>query len=318
MDKDTKTAPSYPGSAPMVRIDGAKIRHLRESQKLTQLYVSTIVGVTTDTISRWENRHYQTVKLENAQKLAQALEVDFNEIVEQEEEPKAPDRPVEEAEPPKQETGRPAIPRQYGRLSLLLAVIVAGALLYSMFSRPVQVSVSATRILPPHVAPGQEFPVLIRIAAAGGNPVPLIINEIIPQDSQVRQGVPAITKTGQKDHSLKWISRTDGGNATYAYLCRAPENISQGATLTFDGALTLKENIRSNQSITGQSSLVIAPFHWADANRDSIIDDEEILTVYDLYSDIKELPLNRELIDTLWAGSSYAWDSRKNAFAPVD
>ena len=59
----------------MVRIDGAKIRQLRERNKLTQLYLSTVVGVTTDTISRWENRHYQSIKLENAEKLAQALEV---------------------------------------------------------------------------------------------------------------------------------------------------------------------------------------------------------------------------------------------------
>ena len=86
MDKEKYTErPSYPGAVLMVKIDGSKTKYLRESKKLTQLYLSTVVGVTTDTISRWENRHYQSIKLENAEKLAQALEVPFEEILKQEE-----------------------------------------------------------------------------------------------------------------------------------------------------------------------------------------------------------------------------------------
>ncbi len=75
---------------PTVRIDGDRIRRLREEKELTQLYVATVVGVTTDTVSRWENRRYQTVKRQNALKLAQALEVDLNDILEKEENRAAP------------------------------------------------------------------------------------------------------------------------------------------------------------------------------------------------------------------------------------
>ena len=38
----------------MVQVSGPKIRSLREEQNLTQLYLATAVGVTTETISRWE------------------------------------------------------------------------------------------------------------------------------------------------------------------------------------------------------------------------------------------------------------------------
>jgi DNA-binding transcriptional regulator YiaG len=38
--------------APLVAIDGAAARRIREEKKLTQLYVASVVGVTTDTISR--------------------------------------------------------------------------------------------------------------------------------------------------------------------------------------------------------------------------------------------------------------------------
>ncbi|HSH14379.1 MAG TPA: helix-turn-helix transcriptional regulator, partial [Desulfurivibrionaceae bacterium] len=65
------------GGPPMVRIDGAKARRIRENKGLTQLYVATVVQVTTDTISRWENRRYPTIKKENAEKLAEALGVEL-------------------------------------------------------------------------------------------------------------------------------------------------------------------------------------------------------------------------------------------------
>ena len=55
----------YPGSPVMVKIDGSKVRAIREAKGLTQLYVATAVEVTTDTVSRWENKRYPSVKKEN-------------------------------------------------------------------------------------------------------------------------------------------------------------------------------------------------------------------------------------------------------------
>jgi len=77
---------SAPGTVPMARIDGAEIRRLRESKGLTQLYLATFIGVTTDTISRWENRRYPSIKLDNAERLAQALEVNLQAILDQQSE----------------------------------------------------------------------------------------------------------------------------------------------------------------------------------------------------------------------------------------
>ena len=75
---------TYPDINQMIKIDGGKIRRLRESKGLTQLYLATYVGVTTDTISRWENKRYQTIKQGNALKLAEALEVALDEILDTE------------------------------------------------------------------------------------------------------------------------------------------------------------------------------------------------------------------------------------------
>ena len=66
---------------PTVCLDGAAVRRVREEKKLTQLYVAKVVGVTTDTISRWENNRYPSIKRENALRLAEALEVPVEEIL---------------------------------------------------------------------------------------------------------------------------------------------------------------------------------------------------------------------------------------------
>ena len=73
---------SFSGPMSMVRIDGAKIKQLREQQGLTQLYLATAVEVTTDTISRWENRRYPSIKRDNGLKLAEALNVQLEELLE--------------------------------------------------------------------------------------------------------------------------------------------------------------------------------------------------------------------------------------------
>ena len=75
------TEQNYPAGPAMVKIDGTRVRAIREQKGLTQLYVATVVEVTTDTVSRWENKRYPTIKKENGLKLAEALEVDLSEIL---------------------------------------------------------------------------------------------------------------------------------------------------------------------------------------------------------------------------------------------
>lgn len=302
----------------MVRIDGAKIRKLREEKKLTQLYLSTVVEVTTDTISRWENKHYQSIKLENAQKLAEALEVPFEEILKQEEQPEHIEIPteitVQEDSPP------PPIPRfskTIFAVTILVALLLCGVVVYQRLSNHSQQSVTATRILPPHVAPGQTFPVLIRVQSSHEEPVSLIVKEFMPPGTVSPRGLPEVTSTDTKENSLKWIRRLDKEKEIYAYLCTVAGEIKD-ANLVFNGTVTLKKNVKGQLTIDGDTSLQVAPFHWADSNKDYMIDDEEILAVYDTYSDIEELPFDRELIDSIWASSGYRWDSENEQFIPND
>jgi len=313
--KENGNTQAYPGAAPMVRIDGGTIRRLRESRGLTQLYLSTVVGVTTDTISRWENRRYQSIKLENAEKLAQALEIPLEDILDKQ---CAAEAPL----PAEQKAAAELPPRGVSLKSWLLpaggGIALAAALLFLLLAKePPSGTVTAERILPPHVPPGQTFPVLIRLHPAGRETVSLIIKETMPPGCKALGGSPAITSLDARENTLKWIGRTEPDRPIHAYICQVPAGISLGETLFFNGAVTMKEG-GGDQPIGGAASLVVAPFHWADINRDNIIDDEEILSVYEQYAETEGLDVDQDLTDSIWAGSGYAWDGEQKRYLVLD
>jgi len=194
------------------------------------------------------------------------------------------------------------------------AIAVGGPLPHSLVPRQPQGAFSAGRNLPPQAPPGQTFPVLIRVHSAGPGAMSLILKETLPADSKSPQSVPDPTTVDNKENSLKWISRTESGDSVYTYLCQVPPGAAYGETLSFSGTVTRKQALGEQETVTGAATLIVEPFHWADTNRDQAIDDEEILAVYDLYSDIDGLDFDRDRIDSLWAAGGYHWDEKKKKY----
>ncbi len=323
-----------PGTVPMARINGAEIRRLRESKGLTQLYMATVIGVTTDTISRWENRRYPSIKLENAEKLAQALEVDIHAILEQESNDAPPATPAQASEAEGQSSVEPSPPpaqtvtagpatsaeprRRRSRLAWLLPVVLLVSLggITLWLTKPVspEITVDAKRILPEHIPAGQTFPVLIRVTTSQPAPVSLILKETIPKGCRVIDAEPSLASDAGKGSSLKWISRTDKQETTFAYLVQAPAKANDDNQLLFSGGVTLNQGDQTQTEITEAATMTIAPYHWADIDRNDMIDDEEILAVYDRYSAIEQLDFDRDFIDGLWAGKGYLWDRKTGKY----
>ncbi len=315
--KNTETSSS--GTIPMAAIDGTQIRKLREEKGLTQLYLSTVVGVTTDTISRWENRRYPSIKLENAKKLALALQVEIEDILENGSTGPEKDRP-ENAAPAKKghrtaagtssfRAGWPVI----AGITLLLVFLAWGWLQ----QKPVFPVITAERILPPHIPPGQSFPVLVRVTSSQTSPVALILKEVIPPGCAASNGIPAFTAVDAGKNTLKWIAKTAAEQTVFTYMVRVPDTAGLHEKLSFDGYVTLKQGNGNRGNISGADTVLIDVYHWADTNRDNRIDDEEILAVYDRFSEIPELEINIDLIDSIWAGSGYYWDREKMTYVPV-
>lgn len=305
------------GGPPMVRINGEKVRKFRESLELTQLYLATAVGVTTDTISRWENRRYPTIKKENALKLAEALEVSLEEILEDhetgslEEEIKEEQQETDESDEnrlPKMFTIRPLL-----ILTLVCGVIISGAFWWSFFGHET-INITAYRFLPPHAAPGLPFPVIISVETDHVGSLSLILRESVPQECTPIEADPAFTAIDEKTGALKWIYQTDMQKITFCYLAAINPGARLEKELQFEGTVTVRKGRSTTTPIKGLNTLRLSPLHWADANGDEKIDDEEILTVYDELGKMKDINFGVEQIEDIWSGNGYRWDEKIKKF----
>jgi len=297
----------------MVKIDGSKVRSLREAKGLTQLYIATVVEVTTDTISRWENKRYPSIKEENALKLAEALEATLDEILEKEDE-------IEKSEKvPTVAISRSRVPKSKRILLWLMLLIVVLLLPFGWyhFKQPEPVAIFASRILPPHIPVGQPFPVIIQVETKQPGPFSLILRETLPADCEPIVSAPPFTSMDKKTRSLKWISRTTGLVTTFVYLAKKlviESSTTSDASLRFSGSVTLRNKKASETTISGSLVLPLADYHWADANRDNRIEDDEILAVYDTFSMLDNVEYDWQKIDDIWSGKSYHWNSNKQEY----
>jgi transcriptional regulator with XRE-family HTH domain len=302
----------YPGPSQMVKIDGSRVRSLREAKGLTQLYIATVVGVTTDTISRWENRRYPTIKEENALKLAASLEVSLEDILEVEK------KEAEDMAIPNEEVSSIAAPSGPQRLRrnllwiLPLVLILLLPFIWYTANQPEPVAIFATRFLPPHIPAGQTIPVIIHVETKQEGPFSLILRETLPAGYEPLVSAPPFTGIDKKNGSLKWLARTTGQVTTFVYLAgkvAGKPGPDSGATLRFSGSVTLGDKKSAETTIAGSQVLPLADYHWADANRDNRIEDSEILAVYDTFSALDNVEYDWQKIDAIWSGSDYYWDA---------
>lgn len=297
----------------MVKIDGAKIKKLRERQGLTQLYVATSVGVTTDTISRWENRRYPSIKKENGIKLAETLETSLDELLEQENvhEKKAlqPDNTVL---PGKSSTVHIRKRWPFFILSsvLLLTLIAFG---YAFLRTSGSETVSATRIIPATASPEQKIPVILEINYDGVNDPAIILREQLPRNCKMISSMPPAKDFDSGSRNVKWLGKVNNGN-TYTYLVKFAGK--PGDIFDFTGSISLTG--KKDQKTKGMATIRLAPFHWADSNMDGIIDDQEILMIYDRYSDVSGMEEEIDRMEKIWLGSGYRWQPEKQIFSIIE
>lgn len=300
-------------------IDGDKIRKLREKNKVTQLYLATVVGVTTETISRWENRRYPTIKKENALKLAEALQVPLDELVENQIGCQTPPEDAEFENPipappsairdPGTKSGRPSPTRL---LLLILLPLCLGLLFlaWQFFPKIHSPGFTAIRHLPDHVLAGQVFPVLIEVIADKSNPATLMLRESLPEQCLPIAAAPPFIGPHEDMHLIKWIGKVEtSGRNRFAYLAKVSGDTKPGRRLSFTGNLIVGGQGGDEPKVAGNQETEIAVFHWADKNRDNRIDDYEILSVYELVPNFRELGLDLTEIEKIWAGRGYRWNS---------
>lgn len=297
-----------------VAVDGTRVRTIREEKRLTQLYVASVVGVTTDTISRWENNRYPTIKGDNAVKLAQALEVSLTDIMRKEE---APPQEADEAVPEAEAAAAPAPPsrRKYvAAVTIGLIVVMAAVLL---LVRPWSgEDIAAVRKLPRGTAPGMLLPVQISVnrgEGAGG----VIIRERLPEGWVLTGAIPPAagqSTTGE----IKWLLPGGAPSTVISYTVRTPAGWPLGQRVSFEGRIAVEHEGRgSSADISGDRQCEVGPIHWADGDGDGRIDDREIMPAYYLTEEMKGLLADWPLVESIWSASGYEWDQQRRQYRVI-
>jgi hypothetical protein len=191
---------------------------------------------------------------------------------------------------------------------LLLAFVLFFGLLYR-FRRPLFSSVShiaAVRVLPRQAAAGGVVPLVVRVSgpAAGS----FILEERLPAGVELVRAAPAPRNTRGK---VRWLGVMKGGTLLYSCEIRIPRG-RQGR-LAFRGILRLKDKWLP---VAGAREVVVRPCHWADADCDMRIDDDEILAAYELLGDAPFFEDQRLALDDMWAAESYRLPGARAALTP--
>lgn len=311
---------------PTVCLDGAAVRRIREEKRLTQLYVAKVVGVTTDTISRWENNRYPTVRRENLFKLAEALESPAHLLVKADvfAEEDVAERENVEAVPPALagETLSPTRPLLVlGMIALLLGVV--GVLFYRWLSPPSSTSPSvpldftASRTLPRYAAPGMIIPVRLRLNVDDATKR-YIIREHFPPGWEVIEASPPASSIDNQDGMARWIVKQGEERALIVYLVRVDDRSPLGMVARFRGEIVANLD-EKNQAIAsvGETEMTVGPYNWSDLNGDSIIDDAEMLEASLAFEELEGVHLDWKELEGLWDAGQYRFDPAGRQFIPV-
>ena len=305
-ESDKMTENSFPGPMSMIQIDGQKIKLLREQQGLTQLYLATAVDVTTDTISRWENKRYPSIKKENGIRLAEALSVPLEDLLEEKEttpiaSEEQPSDTVQELHNTTIKTGRKIWPILL-LSGTLFGVILAFMFSYFQMSKPV--TFTAKRIAPEHCIAGQPFPVIIELQGESDKELAFILKEQLPPKAKILQIQPTPSGKTSDTLILKWITKVKVPTFFF-YFVQIEDTIN--STFALEG--TIATSGGKDVPISGSTKVLTGLHHWADADGDNRISDKEILIVYDKLSGIKSLENEIDLIEEIWLGEGYHWNT---------
>lgn len=291
-----------------VCLDGETLKRIREEKRLTQLYVSKVVGVTTDTISRWENNRYPSMRRENALKLGEALEVPIEDLLRKP--PPAPETP-----PPAKSLLPWIIGGVFGAMVMMAVLVV---MLGEMNRQPPPpASITAERILPNFAAPGLVISVQVRMTqrlGAGG----YILREYLPKGWKLLQSNPPASSLDNDNGMVRWIVKAGDNRERIVYLVEVDRGVKSGSVGIFQGEVVAGSGeSQAAVPVQGAERAAVAPILWADLNGDARIDDGEMLQASHTVDDMAGVHIDWLELERFWNAGGYRWDDGKSRFVPV-
>ncbi len=285
----------------VVSIDGDAIRRIREEKRLTQLYVAKVVGVTTDTVSRWENNRYPSIRRDNALKLADALEVDVQLIIKNE----------LEDETPQGQLSAFRFRFLFVPVAVLILICLCGLVWFFVLQPENKIEV--VRILPDYAAP--ESRILIQIHLVADEQIKgLIVKESLPVGWQLIDASPKVSTYDPETNTNRWIFRTAADEFHVYYLVELPAAVTSTGEAISGSVILSSDQRHHSQNIKQVGTMTFAPLHWIDGDGNSIIDDMEILDLSVLSEEAEGLDLDWELVEDFWQAGAYHWNTNEHRF----
>ena len=311
---------------PTVCLDGAVVRRIREEKRLTQLYVAKVVGVTTDTISRWENNRYPTVRRENLFKLAEALESPAQFLIKTEAFAEEGTIESDRAEADVPSLSRKTTPsaRLFLYLGLLGCLLGGSGYFFYRWLSPAlsppsgpPTDFTAARILPPYAAPGMIIPVRLRLNVDDATRR-YIIREHFPPGWEVIEASPPASSIDNQEGMARWIVKTGEPRALIVYLVRVDAHSPLGMKARFRGEIVASLD-EKNQAIAsvGETEMTVGPYNWSDLNGDSTIDDAEMLEASLAFEELEGVHLEWKELERIWDAGHYRFDQTGRRFIPI-
>jgi len=289
-----------------VCLDSSEVKRIREELKLTQLYVSKVVGVTTDTISRWENNRYPTIRRENALKLAEALDTPLADILQ---------KPAEEIAPPENAGSNRSLLVWVTILSMTLLVLVGYYFYYGHSPIP-PAAVTAERLLPGFACPGSVIPVQVTMTPRTDNSG-VIVREYFPKGWKIIEADPPASSLDNVNGIARWIVKAGDDSDRIVYLVKVDPQAKVDSEAGFQGEIVASR--QGNQfavPVLGKSKVVVAPIHWADIDGNGRIDDGEMLEASFTIEDMAGVHIDWNDLEKLWSAGSYTWNKKQGKFLP--
>jgi len=264
--------------------------------------------VTTDTISRWENNRYPSVKRENVLRLAEALECRFEDLL----------QPLEDNSAIEVEKGSGEASKGVFWIFLFFFVLILVGGSYYFIIRPHRAlpQVTAIRWSPGFAAPGSVIPVLVRLRAEGQHQG-FILREHYPSGWKLIEANPPASSLDNIQGTARWIVKAGEERPRIAYLLKVDSEAGLEKEAILNGDLVAKAEGPVPVTVAGGSKLKVAPHHWADLNGDDIIQDSEILQASDIVDEMQGVHLDWNLLEKLWNAGQYRYDQKKREFVPV-
>jgi hypothetical protein len=170
----------------------------------------------------------------------------------------------------------------------------------------------AKRWAPRFAAPGEVIPIQVKVTRQRGKQNGFILKERLPNGWELVTTTPTTATVEAPGSVVKWLITKGADPVTVSYTARIPVTAPLRSQSNISGDVIFQlGGLNHTERTGGDDTIAIGAYHWADANGDGRIDDNEIMPAYYLCEEMKGFNLDWKTIEAIWSGKGYRWSPQQ-------